>query len=161
MLKSLFKYMTMINTPKVDKQNITSAYNHSIEVIFRDVDSFGHVNNAVYFTYLETVRTKYFRELKTRSGIDEMDMIVAQATCDYKSPAYIAEQLNISVGITRFGKKSFDCMYIINTDKGRQIASAKTIQVAYNYITNTTVKVPEKFKQTVIEYQGGLWLPAI
>ena len=80
----------MINTPKVDKQNITSAYNHSIEVIFRDIDSFGHVNNAVYFTYLETVRTKYFQELKTRSGIDEMDMIVAQATCDYKSPAYIA-----------------------------------------------------------------------
>jgi len=149
----------MNNTYKADKQTISSAYTNSIEVIFRDVDSFGHVNNAVYFTYLETIRTKYFRELKARSGIDEMDMIVAKATCNYKSPAYIAEQLDISLGITRFGKKSFDCMYIVNTDKGRKIASAKTIQVAYNYNTKTTIVIPEQFKQAVIEYQGGLSFP--
>ena len=149
----------MNNTHKDDKQTISSAYTNSIEVIFRDVDSFGHVNNAVYFTYLETIRTKYFRELKTRSGIDEMDMIVAKATCNYKSPAYIAEQLDISIGITRFGKKSFDCIYLVNTDKGRKIASAKTIQVAYDYNTKTTVMVPEQFKQAVIEYQGGLYFP--
>jgi acyl-CoA thioester hydrolase len=149
----------MNNTYKADKQTISSAYTNSIEVIFRDVDSFGHVNNAVYFTYLETIRTKYFRELKARSGIDEMDMIVAKATCNYKSPAYIAEQLDISLGITRFGKKSFDCMYIVNTDKGRKIASAKTIQVAYDYNTKTTIMIPEQFKQAVIEYQGGLSFP--
>ncbi len=151
----------MNNTHKVDEKTITSPYTNSIEVIFRDVDSFGHVNNAVYFTYLETVRTKYFRELKTQSGVDAMDVIVAQATCNYRSPAYIEERLNISVGITRFGNKSFDCMYIINTDKGRKIASAKTIQVAYDYKTNATVIVPEVFKQAVIEYQGSLYFPEI
>ena len=151
----------MNNTHKVHEKTITSPYTNSIEVIFRDVDSFGHVNNAVYFTYLETVRTKYFRELKTQSGVDAMDVIVAQATCNYRSPAYIEERLNISVGITRFGNKSFDCMYIINTDKGRKIASAKTIQVAYDYKTNATVIVPEVFKQAVIEYQGSLYFPEI
>ena len=83
----------MNNTHKVDEKTITCPYTNSIEVIFRDVDSFGHVNNAVYFTYLETVRTKYFRELKTRSGVDAMDVIIAQATCNYRSPAYIDERL--------------------------------------------------------------------
>ena len=151
----------MNNTHKVDEKTITYPYTNSIEVIFRDVDSFGHVNNAVYFTYLETVRTKYFRELKTRSGVDAMDVIIAQATCNYRSPAYIDERLDISVAITRFGNKSFDCMYIINTDNGRKIASAKTIQVAYDYKTNTTVIVSETFKQAVIEFQGGLYFPEI
>ena len=151
----------MNNTHKVDEKTITCPYTNSIEVIFRDVDSFGHVNNAVYFTYLETVRTKYFRELKTRSGVDAMDVIIAQATCNYRSPAYIDERLDISVAITRFGNKSFDCMYIINTDNGRKIASAKTIQVAYDYKTNTTVIVSETFKQAVIEFQGGLYFPEI
>ena len=151
----------MNNTHKVDEKTITYPYTNSIEVIFRDVDSFGHVNNAVYFTYLETVRTKYFRELKTRSGVDTIDMIVAQATCNYRSPAYIEERLDISIAITRFGNKSFDCMYIINTDNGRKIASAKTIQVAYDYKTNTTVIVSEAFKQAVIEFQGGLYFPEI
>ena len=151
----------MNNTHKVDEKTITCPYTNSIEVIFRDVDSFGHVNNAVYFTYLETVRTKYFRELKTRSGVDAMDVIIAQATCNYRSPAYIDERLDISVAITRFGNKSFDCMYIINTDNGRKIALAKTIQVAYDYKTNTTVIVSETFKQAVIEFQGGLYFPEI
>ena len=33
------------------------------EVSFRDIDFFGHVNNAVYFTYFEWARTKMWLEL--------------------------------------------------------------------------------------------------
>ena len=31
-----------------------------IKIRFRDLDAFGHVNNAVYFTYMEVARTDYF-----------------------------------------------------------------------------------------------------
>ncbi|HAJ06548.1 MAG TPA: acyl-CoA thioesterase [Chloroflexi bacterium] len=131
----------------------------SVEVIFRDIDSFGHVNNAVYFTYLETARTKYFRKIKTLAGIDKLDMVVAQATCNYITPAYIDEKLIVSIGITRLGDKSFDFAYKIQSEKGYNIAEAKTVQVTYDYKNSKTIKVPEQFKSTVMRLQNGLHFP--
>ena len=139
--------------------NSKHPYTITIEVIFRDIDSFGHVNNAVYFTYLETARTKYFQKLKNQSGLEQMNMIVASASCNYKSPALIEEKLHISVGITRLGTKSFDFIYRIQSEKGRQIADAKTVQVAYDYKTQNSIILPEKFKSTVLEMQRGLYCP--
>ena len=42
---------------------------HQIEVRFRDCDSMGHVNNAVYFTYMEQTRFAYWRELLRARGV--------------------------------------------------------------------------------------------
>lgn len=38
----------------------------TIEVAFRDIDALGHVNNAVFFSYMETVRIKYVMQLDVR-----------------------------------------------------------------------------------------------
>ena len=38
-------------------------FRHRLQVRFRDCDIFGHVNNAVYFTYMEEARWAYWREL--------------------------------------------------------------------------------------------------
>jgi acyl-CoA thioesterase FadM len=37
-------------------------YSFTYEVVFRNVDMFGHVNNAVYCSLLETARFKYFKD---------------------------------------------------------------------------------------------------
>ncbi len=119
----------------------------------------GHVNNAVYFTYMETTRIKYFREIKRYTGLDEMDMIVAHASCAYKAPAFLGEHLNVGIAVTRFGNKSFDFTYRIDAEDGRLVASAQTVQVAYDYQADKPIVVPEKFKAAVLEYQGGLDFP--
>ncbi len=133
---------------------------HNLEVIFRDVDSMGHVNNAVYFTYLETARIKYFRELTSRPDLEHMNMIVARATCDYKAPAFLGEHLNVGVAVTRFGTKSFDFTYHIVAGDGRLIAIAKTVQVAYDYQADRPMALPAAFKAAVLDYQGGLEFPS-
>lgn len=38
-------------------------FSTTFEVRWRDLDAMGHVNNAVYFTYLEQTRVHYLREL--------------------------------------------------------------------------------------------------
>ena len=131
-------------------------FNVNMEVIFRDVDSMGHVNNAVYFTYMETTRIKYFRELISQAGLSKINMIVAHASCTYKAPAFLGEHLNVGIAVTRFGTKSFDFTYRIDTDDGRVIASGQTVQVAYDYQADQPIVVPEKFKAAVLECQGRL-----
>ena len=133
----------------------------NLEVIFRDVDSMGHVNNAVYFTYIETARIKYFREIRLHAPLTEIDMIVAQATCNYKFPAFLGEILDVGVAVTRFGNKSFDFTYHINTTDGGLIATAKTVQVTYDYQADRPMKLPTELIDAVLKFQGGLDFPGM
>jgi acyl-CoA thioester hydrolase len=129
-------------------------YSVTIEVAFRDLDAMGHVNNAVYFSYMETARIKFLVDLLAVQGLHEMPVIMAEATCAFKAPAFFGEQLTVGVGVSRFGSKSFDMTYRIDAGDGRLIALGKTVQVMYDYAAARTLAVPEDFKAKVRVFQG-------
>ena len=66
------------------------AFRHRLDVRFRDCDSMGHVNHAVYFTYLEQCRLTFWRQL-TGDGSPHTRVIVARAECDYRAPALFGD----------------------------------------------------------------------
>ena len=129
-------------------------YKVIIEVSFRDLDAMGHVNNAVYLSYMETARIKFLVDLLAVTSLHDLPVIMAEATCTFKSPAFFGEQLTVGVGISRFGSKSFDMTYRIDAGDGRLIALAKTVQVMYDYAAARTIVVPEAFKAKVLALQG-------
>ena len=49
-----------------------------IEVAFRDLDAMGHVNNAVYLSYLETARINFMVDLLDLKGLGELPIILAE-----------------------------------------------------------------------------------
>ena len=54
-----------------------------IEVRWRDVDNYGHVNNAVYLTYLEEVRDEWLaRTLQDDESV--WDYVVAHVSIDFR-----------------------------------------------------------------------------
>jgi len=55
-------------------------YKVAIEVPFRDLDAMGHVNNAVYFSYMETARIKYLVDLLAVTSLHDLPVIMAEAT---------------------------------------------------------------------------------
>lgn len=130
-------------------------YQYYLEVVFRDLDAMGHVNNAVYFTYLETARLRYLKELLALDDLLQIPVIMAEATCSYRSPAFYGENLVVGLGISRFGTKSFVMGYKVETDRGRVVATAQTVQVMYDYATGQTIPVPDWFKERVAVRQGN------
>ena len=129
-------------------------YKVVIEVPFRDLDAMGHVNNAVYFSYMETARIKFLVELLAVTSLHDLPVIMAEATCTFKAPAFFGEQLTVGVGVSRFGSKSFDMLYRIDAGDGRLIALGKTVQVMYDYAAAQTLVVPEDFKAKVRAFQA-------
>ncbi len=118
----------------------------------------GHVNNAVYFTYMETARVKCMMELFNITTLKDMSLIVAEATCTYKSPAHFGETLLVNIAVSRMGHKSFDLLYHIETDDGRLVATGKTVQVVFDYATQKTAPIPDDFRRRVARRQQG-WQP--
>ena len=141
--------------------NITNyPYETQIQVSFRDLDALGHVNNAVFFTYLETARIQYITKflehgLPIRFDLLDIPIILVEARCSYKSQALFGEMLTVGVGVTRFGNKSFDLDYKIAGEDGRLVALGKTIQVMYDYDNNSAFPIPDVIKQSVYAYQSG------
>ncbi len=105
-----------------------------VEVRFNDVDGMGHVNNALYLTYLEHCRMRFFTEVAGSRSERDFPFILAHAAIDYKAPMKMNAQPNVKMWTARIGGKSWDFDYEIKDRKtGVVYATAKTVQVAYDY----------------------------
>lgn len=125
-----------------------------VEVRFRDCDAMGHVNNAVYLTYLEQARFAYWKAADIGRLAGEVSYIIARVEIDFRSPAVTGELLDVAVAITGLGRASFKMAYEIRGGGGRLVATAKSVQVAYDYAAGRTVPLPEAIKRRVREFEG-------
>ena len=109
-----------------------SAFVHRERVRFRDLDAMGHVNNAVFLTYIESARFAYLEHLGAAAGVDDMPIIVARIEIDFRAPVSLRDEIEIAVHATRFGDKSFDLDYVLRVG-GQVVAEAKSVLVGYDY----------------------------
>jgi acyl-CoA thioester hydrolase len=124
----------------------TGDFVHVERVRFRDLDPMGHVNNAVFLTYLEQARVAFFSEMGAATGLEEMNMIVARVEIDFRAPVRLGQEVEVTVRASRFGTKSFDLDYELRVD-GELVAEAKSIQVAYDYDRREAVPVPAHWRE--------------
>jgi acyl-CoA thioester hydrolase len=126
------------------------------EVRFRDLDSFGHVNNAVYATYLESARIAYCLTL-TGEPLEQLGMILAEQTISYRAPAYFGDRLAIGVRVSSIGTKSLAMEYTIaRVGDETVVAIGRSVMVAYDYTSGQSIPVPESFRAAVLKLQGPL-----
>ena len=130
-------------------------YKTNIPIRFIDFDLFGHVNNSVYFTYLEIARSKYWEEIINwdwkKTGI-----VVAHAELDYILPVVMGDKIAVHVKTTRIGTTSFDLSYEIIKLKGSEevvCSRGKTICIAVNYSTKSPTAIPEAEKLKMINFE--------
>src|SRR5205807_7630913 len=110
------------------------AFHHRVEVRFRDCDPMGHVNHAVYFSYLEQCRFAFWRHVTGRDAGPGAGIILARAECDYRAPAFFGEALDVRINVAEVGRSSFALVYeILNATTGQKLADARTVLVAYDY----------------------------
>jgi acyl-CoA thioester hydrolase len=119
---------------------------HRERVRFRDLDALGHVNNAVFLTYIESARIGYLLDLGVATSLDDLAIIVARIEIDFRSPVGLGDDVEIGVRASRFGTKSFDLEHELHAG-GRLVAEAKTVCVGYDYGSGETVPIPETWRE--------------
>jgi acyl-CoA thioester hydrolase len=126
---------------------------------YRDMDSLGHVNNAVYLTYLEQSRLNYFNEMKLWDGErSDLGLIVARTTIDYKLPLTMNDGLvDVWARCSRLGSRSFDMSHEIRrTNDNVLAATGLIVVVVYNYEREESALIPDEWRQRLIDYEPGL-----
>jgi acyl-CoA thioester hydrolase len=123
-----------------------SDFVHVERVRFRDLDPMGHVNNAAFLTYIEQARFAFLAQTGAVTTLDELNMILARVEIDFKAPVRFGQEVEIDVRASRFGAKSFDLEYVLRVD-GTVAATAKSIQVAYDYERQEAVALPSEWRE--------------
>ena len=118
---------------------------HKERVRFRDLDALGHVNNAVFLTYIESARVAFLVGLGAATTLEDMALIVARIEIDFRAPVGFGEEVEIEVRASRFGDKSFDLDYELRVD-GKIVAEAKSVLVGYDYDKGETVTIPDDWR---------------
>jgi len=123
------------------------------QVIFRDIDTFGHVNNAVYLTYFELARTSMWLTLTGGSSSKDVGFIVARTECDFRHQLEM-EPIEIRVRIGDIRTTSFDTLYEIWSDGGRQLAATgRVVVVLFDWDKNCKTPITDELRQKVRMFQ--------
>ncbi len=129
----------------------------SITIRFRDLDAFGHVNNAVYFTFMEMARVAYFTQigLLKPGEFPSPFFIIAEATCQYKAPINMETRLSLQVRVSRLGNSSFDMDYrFVDEVSSAVLATGRTVQVTFDYAANRSVPLPDEWRAAITQLES-------
>lgn len=136
---------------------MTHDYRHrtELDVRFRDVDALRHVNNAVFFTYLEQARVRYLGDVLALDVIGSLPMILASVRLDYRSPIQFGERVAVDTRIDWIGTSSISMSHRMTADgHGRLVAESSTILVSYDYARARPQPVPEDWRTRIAAHEG-------
>ena len=127
-------------------------HHRTFTVTFHDLDPLNHLNHAVYFPYMETLRCEYYLPLIGSGDPRQLDIIIAEATCRYLEPVGYGVELLGEVAPARpLGRTSFTLLYrFLTPDRTRIVARGRTVAVCYDYATQSKKKIPSD-RRAVLE----------
>jgi acyl-CoA thioester hydrolase len=120
-------------------------------VLFRDIDAFGHVNNAVFFTYFECGRTQLWFELAGYGGALDIGFIVARAECDFRQQLRL-EEIEVWTRVGEMRTSSFDFISQVRRGGGQEVAAeGKVVVVLFDWERRCKVPISDELRRKVAE----------
>jgi acyl-CoA thioester hydrolase len=136
---------------------VTDEFRHRtrVEVQFRDLDAFGHVNNAVTTSYVEHGRISYLYDVLRVDPVGVMPLILATITVDYTEPILFGTAVDVDSRVDWIGRTSLAMSHrLTDAGDGHALASARSVLVAYDYQAARPMPVPEDWRAAMAAHEG-------
>jgi acyl-CoA thioester hydrolase len=129
-------------------------FHHPVEVRFRDVDVGAHVHHSLSLVYFEEARAAYWREVVGRSGLGEIDYILAEAEIRWHRRVLWPQALEVGVRVSLLGKRHFEMEYEVLGNDGVRLQSGRTVQVMYDYQAGSSTRIPAAVHSAIESFDG-------
>ena len=128
-----------------------APYTVDIDVRFRDIDALGHVNNAVYATYIEQARTRYFRDVLD-VDISQSSNVLASLSIDFRRPIELPDEaVTVTVELADLGRSSATMTHEIRVGDAVAAEAEATI-VSLDPDTGKPMPIPEAHQTAMESY---------
>jgi acyl-CoA thioester hydrolase len=94
-----------------------------------DMDAFQHVNNTVYFRYMEQARLEWLFALHARIGAMDPDVgaVIVNASCDFLLPLVYPADIEVRMFLGKPGRSSINSYYDIHLGERKYAQGASKI----------------------------------
>ena len=99
-----------------------------IQVRWRDLDAFGHVNNATFASYLEMARTEAWTSLFGGRDALAIPFFVKRLEIDYRRPIDLEDEVQVWLRIGELRGASFTFEYVV--EAGGEVAAEAVTRLA-------------------------------
>ena len=126
-----------------------------IQLRFRDTDMLGHVNNAVFLSWMELGRMAYTDAALPHIDWSKVGFILAHVSIDYVEPVFLNDKVKVYIRASRIGSKSIDLEILITKcdQRGeRPAAKGKNVIVSFDYRSNLSVALPLDWVEAVRQF---------
>ncbi len=129
-----------------------------LPVQWGDQDAFGHVNNVVYFRWLESARIDLLNACPssvsmTASGLGP---ILASIQCDYRRQLRFPDTVWIGSKVARVGRSSVELEHVIVSEsQGVAAASGKCVIVVFDYTNQRVSRIPDDLRSAFERSQAA------
>lgn len=118
-----------------------------LQIRYGDLDTLGHVNNAVYLTYFELGRVHYFRKYLKNFDEKNVSFVIARIEVDFKKSITMDRDIYLETSIEAVGNTSFTFSHRITDEKAEEIYSTgKVIAVSIDS-NRKPAKVPDDLRE--------------
>jgi acyl-CoA thioester hydrolase len=129
------------------------AYVTEMDVRYRDLDTWNHVNNAVYATYLEQARIDYLDSVLA-DGIGSRDFVLAHLDIDFHAAVEYEDETTIALRASEIGTSSLTFEYEVRAD-GEVAATAHSTQVHMGE-DGAPTPLPDDWRAAIVEFEPAL-----
>ncbi|HBK57447.1 MAG TPA: acyl-CoA thioesterase [Xanthomonadales bacterium] len=122
---------------------------HRIEVRWRDLDAFNHVNNANFLTYIEEARVSWLRRLATDWDRAAIAPLLAAVQINYRRPIEWPATVSVSLNTDRIGSTSLTLGHrIVDADHpDRLYADGHSVLVWIDRAAARPIPLPEDIRR--------------
>lgn len=128
-----------------------------ITLRWADNDSYGHINNAHYYSFFDTAVDGFLLENDLRKHLrDPYQTLVVASECRYHSQVSAPGNIHVGVRVGRLGHSSITYEVAVFTkDSDLAAAQGKFVHVCVERATQRPVAIPESFRQSLASQTGN------
>lgn len=128
---------------------------HEQNVAWGDMDAFGHVNNVMYYRYIESARINYFDALNIFE--QKVLTVVASNQCKYLRPVFYPDQLKIAVRVDELRNSAMRMTYqLFSTVQNELVATAEAVIVCVDQENMQKATIPEDIREKILKMEHAV-----
>lgn len=122
-----------------------------IPIRWGDMDAMGHVNNAVYFRYFESVRIEYLHLLAGPPDPRGEGFVVVNAFCNFLRQLRYPGDIAATLSIGQVGRTSFETFVTLEREgePGVPVATGGATTVWVDYVRERSVDLPARIRMAL------------
>ena len=143
-------------SPQIPETTFAFHHHQPIQIRFNDIDLLGHLNNAMYFQFMDLAKVSYFKQFTgDRYDWSQIGLVVAHIDVDFIAPTYINDNIEVQTAVASMSNRSLVlAQRVVDVNTGEIKCAANTVMVNFDPSAGRSVPITDEWRKRLSDYEG-------